>query len=175
MIIDGKNRELEDKMAKYKVLESKIQNITSALDKYRQKMLQYETKPTAVRTAHSSAPLQLKQLGGNASRIHQLNPVDLLLLEKISTHRSNDREFVEVALRMMYKENMQELRNRVLKISTKCAEHAKVISPTKLSRIYLLMKERINKVAEPTEKLDRMKTAYIHKLISKSIFRVKKY
>lgn len=80
---------------------------------------------------------------------------------------------MEAALLMMYRNNGRELGNRVLRMTKKCTQDQKVISPSKINQIYSLMNESIEKVQNPSEKLQRLETEYIQHLISMSICRQK--
>lgn len=100
----------------------------------------------------------------------QLNLQESIKLNAMPLFKKCDRLFVSTALEMMYKENIHELRSRVLrKTKSKNCARTKKITPEKIDKIHSLMQERVSKIHDPIEQADRMRESYVSLMISKAL------
>lgn len=137
-------------------MKTRLQDCGGVLIKHKRKMLQYEEKLAAKKRDDTHIP-------------YELSPQDTKRLNSLPLFKKCDREFVGTAMKIMYKGNENELKNRVLKITKKNKAHEKKISPKKLEKVYSLMHERACQVSEPVEMMNRMQHKYMNSNISKAL------
>lgn len=134
-------------------------------------MASMENKLIAVREVVAPAAIQHDQLADDEI---QFSPEDLITLKAIPLFRRNDREFVSTALKIMYKENLHELRTRVMKKRKNTPTQTKSITPKKLQTLFSLLCSRISDVHNLEDQIDRMQTDYQLSIISKALSMARK-
>lgn len=153
-----KNCDFEKLEAQNNRLKRKLTGCATVLADHSRKMMRYEEQLKVAKEENYKA-----DVGSDV----QLTPQELIKLNAIPLLKKCDRQFVSAALEMMYKENIHELRFRVLKKSrTRNCARTKKVTPKKRDKIYSLMQERVSKNHDPIEQVDRMQESYLSKIIS---------
>lgn len=132
----------------------KMKKCGSVLEQYKNKMLQYEAKTKAAEKCFAPELTQF-----------EMNTLDAFCLSKKS-----DRQFMTAVLKILYKENEEEIRGLVLSVNKKTGLQAKPIPPEKIANINMLMRRRASKVHDALDQINRMSDNYIRKIISETLY-----
>lgn len=161
--------------AKYDKLKRKMANCGEVLAEHKSKMLRYREKLTRATRKDEALRIECEQCEEESETAYPLTSHESAVLNAYPLYKACDRRFVSTALNFMYAENLNELQDRVLKIKSNSSVQSKVMTPKKVQKIYTLMHERVGRICDPVEKLDRMQEKYMRSLISKALLYKKKH
>lgn len=169
MIIGTQRHEIDELTANYNKLKRKVTGCGEVLAEHSRKMLQYEEKLTAAKEKVEAKRLEHDEYEDDDEIAYKITTSDSATLDAYPLFKKCDRQFVSASLVILYKDNLTELENRVLKKTKSCSARSKVISPKKLQKIFSLMHERASKIRDPEEQLDRVQKKYMRSIISKAL------
>lgn len=169
MVIDEKDRELKKLMRINKHMKTKFKGFSTVLAEHKRRMARYQTQLKEAKTGITA----IENVDLVAEDETVFDQRELARLDAFPLFKKCDREFVSTALEMMYKNN-EILRTRVLKKNKKTRAETKNMTPQKREKIRCLMHERVSKIDNPVEQLNRMQEKYINSIISKSLTMARK-
>lgn len=159
LILEAKNNEIEVLKRENQVMKRKFYECADVLKKYKIKIHRFNSPQADSKRSNE-----------------ELTPHELDVLKAFPISRKSDREFVSAALKMLYKNNADDMRHLVLSeksITQTTKSSAMVIAPEKLHKIYSLVSDRAKNIPDLVERIKREDTDYVNSIISRAFFLAK--